>query len=325
MLTAFAPGVARAEIDFYLYEPTYNELEPTGMGINLGPRSADSEAGTPLPITGLHVHIAAVGQPQTQDVDIPPSSANLLGSYSAAVTFDDSLPQGALDVEITLTNSAGEMATKDVLVNYFPPPVLTATSGQVMVVSDPNVRITATCAMPTNPNGCSSLVLVPPGANGETPALASGVSSIDQTFNFSTPNGPGDQSFELVGTSSYVDLNGAEQPYADLIDINVYIESSPALVRVDTVDGTIYEADAYHFLVLDDDGMTLKLYNRATQQYAVFDVADDPGFIQARHHVHRGRLCDERNGLVVGAGFHPRPRRLGRKRRCSPRGRIRSV
>ena len=198
---------------------------------------------------------------------ISPGSEFWAGTLSLA-----SLAPGIYTLTVTATDVDDDVGSAEVTLVYDVPPALAITSPERWTVSqDGHVTAAATCAS-SNPGGCTSLAVywapdTTTTLEGATP-LASGSSSINEAIDLSAHN-PSAGLLAFVASDTYTNVDGSTAHQLNVAYVEVDIDFSPTLSRLETVHGQILDADCGRLLLLDPDGTTAKLYDRATQQYTV--------------------------------------------------------
>ncbi len=162
------------------------------------------------------------------------------------------LPSGPMTVTVTATDAFGNSADASSRFFLDRHPVLTVTSPLDLTVARPSLSLKITC-VDDSPQGCISLT-----AKVDTTVVATGTSTIDETISLDGYDG------------RVVDLQIQARDAAGQTTTQVraiYVDSSPRLTELVSVDGAILDVTPDRILFLDrSNGLALKIHSRVTGQ-----------------------------------------------------------
>jgi hypothetical protein len=244
-LAAVHPGVAfAANISIDIVQPALNQLVGSQLRVAASIQS-EFELATVR---------ASVGDRESPLTFASSAYCDRFGCHPgwSGVISLSGLPRGPKSVTVIATDVFGASAQVTRAFIFDAEPALTVVEPLDSTVARPGVHVSATCT-DDDPQGCASVTVA---LNGTV--VASGVSAIDQTISLEAYEGA-----EVVLQLRARDSAGqvvTEQR-------TVYVDSSPRLSLLESVDGQIFDVAPDRILFLDTSGgPILKIRSRATGQ-----------------------------------------------------------
>jgi hypothetical protein len=237
LLTAF--GVAVPSIAWA--SPTVTVTAPASNGVVTDSVTVTGSVQSAITLASVHGQVVAPG-----------SDLALVGNNFSGDVDLSAAAIGPVTLTVTATDTVGGTGSTDVPLIHDHAPTITVTTLEGTVARS-SVRLQATCA-DADMYGCQSVSVSTSG----TPLATANGTALDQTVSLGSYEG---QALTLTFTAT--DTQGLKTSATR----TVYVDTSPLLNPVATVDGPILDFDATRILFSTPQGITLR--TRATSNDVV--------------------------------------------------------